>query len=75
MPVNPKATQEELKKLVGFFQENDELAKEIAERGYQHVWENLTDKNVKCYWRRLLKKYSKFLKYNVVRDNSLTQIE
>lgn len=75
VPVNPKATQEELKKLVGFFQENDELAKEIAERGYQHVWENLTDKNVKCYWRRLLKKYSKFLKYNVVKDNSLTQIE
>ncbi|XP_049887250.1 O-glucosyltransferase rumi homolog [Pectinophora gossypiella] len=71
VPVNPKAKQEEIKEYIEYFKENDSLAKAIADRGFQHIWDNLTDKDVKCYWRKLLKKYVKLLKYEVKRDESL----
>ncbi|CAD0195297.1 unnamed protein product [Chrysodeixis includens] len=74
IPISTKATQEEIKDLILFFKNNDAIAKEIADRGYQHIWEHLTDKDVKCYWRKLLKKYVKLVKYNVVKDNDLRLI-
>ncbi|XP_061711721.1 O-glucosyltransferase rumi homolog [Cydia pomonella] len=74
VPLSPKATQSEIAKYIQFFQENDSLAQEIAEKGYQFIWENLTAKDVKCYWRHLLKKYVKLLKYDIVRDEDLIKI-
>ncbi|VVC97180.1 unnamed protein product, partial [Leptidea sinapis] len=63
VPINPKATEKEIANSINYFKENNELAKEIAERGYNHIWDNLTDNDVLCYWRRLLKNYAKLLRY------------
>ncbi|KAJ0181248.1 hypothetical protein K1T71_003333 [Dendrolimus kikuchii] len=71
VPINPNSSQEEIKKFIKYFQQNDSLAKEIAETGYQHIWDNLRDKDVKCYWRKLLYKYSKLVKYEMVKDKDL----
>ncbi|XP_039765507.1 O-glucosyltransferase rumi homolog [Pararge aegeria] len=68
VPLSPKASQQEIMKYINYFKEHDSLAKEIADRGFQHIWDHLTDKDVECYWRKLLKKYAKLLKYDVVRD-------
>ncbi|XP_059048956.1 O-glucosyltransferase rumi homolog [Achroia grisella] len=75
VPISPTANEEELKKYIEYFKENDFLAKEIAERGFQHIWDNLTDKDVKCYWRKLLKKYALLLKYAVIKDKDLIRID
>ncbi|KAL4715219.1 hypothetical protein ACJJTC_007801 [Scirpophaga incertulas] len=75
VPVSPKATQEEIRKYIEYFKENDVVAKEIAERGFQHIWDNLTDKDVKCYWRKLLKKYATLIKYVIKKDESLIEIK
>ncbi|KAH9634108.1 hypothetical protein HF086_001310 [Spodoptera exigua] len=74
VPINPRASQEDIKKLIHFFKEHDDLANEIANRGFQHIWDHLTDKDVKCYWRKLLKKYAKLVTYDVVKDNKLKLI-
>ncbi|XP_053600787.1 O-glucosyltransferase rumi homolog isoform X2 [Plodia interpunctella] len=74
IPVRPTASQDEIRKYIEFFKDNDSLAKEIADRGFQHIWDHLSDKDVKCYWRRLLKKYANLLKYDVVLDKDLIKV-
>lgn len=74
IPIDPKAKGDELRMYIQYFKENDSLAKDIAERGFQHIWDNLTDKDVKCYWRKLLKKYAKLVKYEVKRDEDLIKV-
>lgn len=74
IPINPKADQDEIMKYIKFFKEHDTLAEEIAERGFRHIWDNLSDKDVTCYWEKLLKKYAKLLKYDIVRDKNLKRI-
>ncbi|XP_032529446.2 O-glucosyltransferase rumi homolog [Danaus plexippus] len=74
IPINPKADQDEIMKYIQFFKEHDTLADEIAERGFRHIWDNLSDKDVTCYWEKLLKKYAKLLKYDIVRDKNLKRI-
>lgn len=74
VPLSPKATKEEIKKYIEFFKENDELAKEIAERGYNHIWENLTNSNVICYWKMILTRYADLVKYDVTKDEDLIRV-
>ncbi|XP_028171067.1 O-glucosyltransferase rumi homolog [Ostrinia furnacalis] len=74
VPISPNASQLEIERYINFFKENDSLARDIAERGFEHIWEHLTDKDVQCYWRKLLKKYSKLVKYDVVKDSNLKRI-
>ncbi|XP_075982107.1 O-glucosyltransferase rumi homolog [Anticarsia gemmatalis] len=74
VPISAQATKEEIKRLIVFFKENDALANEIADRGFEHIWEHLTDKDVKCYWRKLLKKYVSLVKYEVVKDHNMRLI-
>lgn len=74
VPISPKATKEEILKYINYFKSHDSQAKEIAERGFEHIWNNLTDNDIKCYWRKLLKKYAKLLKYDVARDHDLKKI-
>lgn len=74
VPIDSKATKDELQKYIEFFKENDGLAEDIAERGFKHIWDNLTDKDITCYWRNLLKKYAKLLNYEIVRDKTLKEI-
>ncbi|XP_050673455.1 O-glucosyltransferase rumi homolog isoform X2 [Leptidea sinapis] len=74
VPINPKATEKEIANSINYFKENNELAKEIAERGYNHIWDNLTDNDVLCYWRRLLKNYAKLLRYEVIKSDDVKRL-
>lgn len=74
IPVASNADQNDLKSMIEFFKEHDNIGREIAERGYEHVWNNLRIADVKCYWKKLLKSYSKLLKFTVELDNSLIEI-
>ncbi|KAL0850092.1 hypothetical protein ABMA28_011980 [Loxostege sticticalis] len=74
VPISPSTSQLEIEKYILFFKENDSLASDIAKRGFEHIWEHLTDKDVQCYWKKLLKKYAKLLKYDVVKDSDLVRI-
>ncbi|KOB65845.1 Uncharacterized protein OBRU01_22168 [Operophtera brumata] len=74
VPISSTATKEEIKKYIEYFKEHDSIAREIAERGFEHIWNNLTDKDVKCYWKKLLKKYAKLVKYDVEKDKDLILI-
>jgi len=51
--------------LLEFVKENDDLAQNIANEGFQFIKNNLRMKDVKCYWKELLMKYSQLLKYPV----------
>ncbi|ODM97529.1 Protein O-glucosyltransferase 1 [Orchesella cincta] len=46
IPVNKTATEEELKSLIEFAQENDSIAQRIANRGFQFINSNLKMKDV-----------------------------
>ncbi|XP_034233696.1 O-glucosyltransferase rumi homolog isoform X3 [Thrips palmi] len=75
VPVRSGATKEDIKKLLNFVKENDDVAKRIADQGFEFIWNNLKMKDVTCYWRRLLKQYSKNLKYKPSLDESLIEIK
>lgn len=64
----------EVEGLLEFFRENDQVAHDIAERGYRFIRDHLTMEDVTCYWLRLLSDYQKLLKYKVVRNKSLKRI-
>lgn len=74
VPVKVDPSAEELHSLIEFFRRHDDLARQIADRGFQHIWDNLELKHVHCYWRRLLRRYAKLLRYDVVRDTDLIAI-
>lgn len=74
VPINPKATQEEILHYINYFKNNDDLAQTIANNGFQHIWDNLKDKDVKCYWKKLLNKYAKLLKYKVVKSHDVIKV-
>lgn len=75
VPVDTKASKEEIKHLIEFAKENDLIVKEIAERGFETIWENLKMKDVSCYWNKLLRKYAKLLKYEPQLDENLIEIK
>lgn len=74
VPLSKNPTPQEIQKMLEFFQKHDALASEIAERGRNHIWNHLKMANVHCYWRKLLKKYAKLLRYEVKRDAGLIEI-
>lgn len=74
VPVSKNPSANELRKLLHFFKEHDDLAKAIAEEGHKVIWENLKMKDVHCYWRKLLRKYAKLLKFEVKLDTNLIQV-
>lgn len=74
VPIPVQSSTDELEALIRFFQEHDDLARSIAERGYEQIWNNLRMKDVECYWRKLLKRYGKLIRYSVERDPSLIQV-
>lgn len=69
VPVAANPTETDLKSLLAFFREHDDVAQAIADRGFEHIWQTLTMNHVHCYWTRLLKKYAKKLRYDVSRDD------
>uniref|UniRef100_A0A182NCX2 Glycosyl transferase CAP10 domain-containing protein n=1 Tax=Anopheles dirus TaxID=7168 RepID=A0A182NCX2_9DIPT len=74
VPVPVRSSPQQLEELIRFFQEHDELARDIADRGYEHVWNNLRIADVECYWKKLLKRYGKLIRYTVERDVSLIEV-
>nr|CAI5828027.1 unnamed protein product [Callosobruchus analis] len=75
IPVDSNATKEQFEELLEFVKKYDDLAKEISENGYNMIWNNLKMKDVSCYWKKLLKKYTKLLSYKPVLDKSLIEIK
>lgn len=64
-----------VQELLEFAKENDKVVKKIAERGRYHVWHHLRMKDVTCYWKKLLLRYSKLLNYKPQRDKNLIHIK
>jgi len=63
-----------VKELLEFAQNNDQVVKEIAERGRKFIWDHLRMEDISCYWRHLLTKYANLLKWKPKRDKSLKEI-
>ncbi|KAG5321894.1 RUMI glucosyltransferase, partial [Pseudoatta argentina] len=74
IPVPKNADQQELKDLIEFARNNDDLAKKIAYRGRDFIWNNLRMSDVIHFWKQLLKSYSKLLAYNPVLKKDLVNI-
>ena len=75
IPVDSKATSEELKSLIKFFRKHNKISQEIANRGYDMIWNNLRMKDIECYWRKLLKGYGNLIQYDVELDTELIAIK
>ncbi|EFA03548.1 O-glucosyltransferase rumi homolog [Tribolium castaneum] len=75
IPVEANASKEKIEELVQFVLSYDNIAKEIAENGYNMIWNNLKLVDVTCYWRKLLKQYAKLLTYKPEIDNDLIEIK
>ncbi|XP_066601040.1 O-glucosyltransferase rumi homolog [Prorops nasuta] len=63
IPVSSNAKEEDLEELILFAKSNNDISEEIANRGRDFIWNNLKMSHVTCYWKRLLKAYSKLLSY------------
>jgi len=74
VPLPSYPNQEQYEDLLNYFKNNDVLAQEIAQRGHDFIWQHLRMKDVKCYWRNLLKRYEKLMKYEVQPDPEMTHI-
>lgn len=61
--------------LIEFARNNDDLAKKIAHRGRDFIWNNLRMSDVIYFWKQLLKSYGKLLTYKPVLKKDLVQIE
>ena len=51
------------------------MSKKIADRGRHFIWNNLKISDVTQFWKKLLKKYSKFLTYKTTLDKDLIKVE
>lgn len=74
VPVDANASEKELKEIIEFMKSHDVLAKEIAENGYNMIWNNLKLKDVSCYWKKLIRRYAKLLKFEPTLIESLIEI-
>lgn len=75
IPVDSKSNQKDLKEIIEFFQKHDDLAEEIANRGFDMIWNNLRMNDVECYWRKLLMSYGKLVKFDVAQDPQFMEIK
>ncbi|XP_037805322.1 O-glucosyltransferase rumi homolog [Lucilia sericata] len=75
VPLKKYPNEKDIEDILKFFQEHDDLAREIANNGFEFISQHLRMQDVECYWRRLLKNYAKILKYKVEEDNSLIEIK
>ncbi|KAL1514356.1 hypothetical protein ABEB36_003625 [Hypothenemus hampei] len=74
IPVDAKATKEQIRELIEFSINNDDMVKEIAENGYNMIWNNLRMRDISCYWKKLLKKYAGLMTYKPIIDETLIEI-
>jgi protein glucosyltransferase len=64
----------EVRELLEFAHENDQVAQEIADRGYNFVANHLTLKEVSCYWKTLLKKIARLQQWKPTRNPNFKEI-
>uniref|UniRef100_A0A8V0XUP7 Protein O-glucosyltransferase 1 n=1 Tax=Gallus gallus TaxID=9031 RepID=A0A8V0XUP7_CHICK len=69
-----KSDLSDVRELLQFAKENDNIAQEIAERGRQFITEHLQMEDVSCYWEHLLSEYSQTLTYKVKRRKNYNEI-
>ncbi|XP_038659704.1 protein O-glucosyltransferase 1 [Scyliorhinus canicula] len=72
IPVNQDLSN--IRELLQFFQDNDHLAREVAERGRQFILDHLKMDDISCYWKQLLLRYSKLLLYEPKKQKKYKQI-
>uniref|UniRef100_A0A8C8DP95 Protein O-glucosyltransferase 1 n=1 Tax=Oryzias sinensis TaxID=183150 RepID=A0A8C8DP95_9TELE len=60
--------------LLQFVKENDDVAQEIAERGQEFILQHLRMDDVSCYWEQLLTNFSHLLTYKPSRRKNYSQI-
>ncbi|KFD51719.1 hypothetical protein M513_07415 [Trichuris suis] len=63
-----------VEELLQFARENDELVKQIADRGYNFIWDHLRMEDVECYWKTLLTRYATLLRFKVVKNPELMHV-
>ena len=63
VPVESTATPEELGDLVNWARDHDQKSALIAKTGFEFIKNHLTLDAVECYWRELLTRYQKLIKY------------
>ncbi|KAK5847677.1 hypothetical protein PBY51_016785 [Eleginops maclovinus] len=64
----------DVRELLQFVKENDDIAQEIATRGKVFILEHLRMKDVSCYWERLLTDFSSLLSYQPKLKSDYNQI-
>uniref|UniRef100_A0A670HL34 Protein O-glucosyltransferase 1 n=1 Tax=Podarcis muralis TaxID=64176 RepID=A0A670HL34_PODMU len=69
-----KSDLSDVRELLQFVRENDEVAQEISKRGRQFIMDHLRMEDISCYWERLLTEYSKTLTYKVKRKSHYSEI-
>nr|XP_002126603.1 protein O-glucosyltransferase 1 [Ciona intestinalis] len=72
IPVSPSLN--EVKDLINFAKENDEVVKKIANRGKRFITKHLKMDDISCYWKKLLFQYAELLKYKVGRRMEYQEI-
>ncbi|XP_032230525.1 protein O-glucosyltransferase 1 isoform X1 [Nematostella vectensis] len=60
--------------LIEFAKANDGIVKGIAERGYTFIMDHLRMPDIRCYWKKVLKKYASLAKWKVIRNQKYKQI-
>ncbi|XP_077577575.1 protein O-glucosyltransferase 1 [Stigmatopora nigra] len=63
-----------VREMLQFAKDNDDIAQEIAIRGMEFILEHLQMKDVSCYWERLLTDFSRLLTYKPKRQKNYNQI-
>ncbi|XP_068714571.1 protein O-glucosyltransferase 1-like [Montipora foliosa] len=61
--------------LIEFAKANDNVVRAIAERGYQFIKDHLRMQDVQCYWKLLLKRYAKLMKWKPKRNLDFQEIK
>ncbi|KAH8359834.1 hypothetical protein KR093_009081, partial [Drosophila rubida] len=74
VPLPSYPSQAQYEELLEYFKSHDDVAQQIAQRGHDFIVQHLRMDDVKCYWRKLLKRYKKLMKYEVQPDEELVRI-
>eukprot|EP00795_Rhopilema_esculentum_P002107 gene2107-17685_t len=61
--------------LIEFARANDDMVREIAKRGREFILSHLRMKDIQEYWKQLLKRYAKLMKWKPKRNKKLIEIK
>jgi protein glucosyltransferase len=75
VPIDSKASQEDILNLLTFLRANEDTARQIANAGKDFIEQNLSMDEVECYWRKLLTTYTSKLNFAPTRDKSFIEIK